>query len=400
MLRSFLFVLPSFLVLSSLSYAQESLTVNGRLLPSREAASVTFIPQNLNDISLLNVLPHGAEVKQGQKVATADFKVLDEQIEETERSVKACTVAAERMKFELDQLKASSDDEIRAAKMALQWSKENLKDFVEKQKVRLLAEEDERVARANRSLFYKEEELKQLSKMYNDDQVAEETEQIILTRIKNDLSDAKFAVEGAALTAELAKTRNIVRMEEKLKADIQTNTLKLNSVEGKALFDIEQKQMELTSAEVALDKVKNKWEELKSDRKQAELLSPADGILIYGGYVGDKWDVTTAPKLRPGGKLLPYDKVGTIVPRDASLVVVATWPDALNTPQKGEEVSIYFRKDSAEGALIPMGKEGKGVVESIDEIPGVDGSRSVTILPKEKFFAPGAKVVVSVSKKQ
>lgn len=63
-------------------------------------------------------------------------------------------------------------------------------------------------------MSYKQEELNQLTKMYKDDQVAEETEEIILKRLKNELGESEFAVQGAKLVAELAKLRNIHRLGE------------------------------------------------------------------------------------------------------------------------------------------------------------------------------------------
>ena len=39
--------------------------------------------------------------------------------------------------------------------------------------------------------------------------MAEETEEIILKRLKNELGESEFAVQGAKLVAELAKLRNI-----------------------------------------------------------------------------------------------------------------------------------------------------------------------------------------------
>lgn len=76
----------------------------------------------------------------------------------------------------------------------------------------MLAEEEERVNKALRHMSYKQEELNQLTKMYKDDQVAEETEEIILKRLKNELGESEFAVQGAKLVAELAKLRNIHRL--------------------------------------------------------------------------------------------------------------------------------------------------------------------------------------------
>lgn len=101
-------------------------------------------------------------------------------------------------------------------------------------------------------MSYKQEELNQLTKMYKDDQVAEETEEIILKRLKNELGESEFAVQGAKLVAELAKLRNIHRLGEDYATAVKEKQMDLEQARKQADFDLEQKKIALTEAEVSL----------------------------------------------------------------------------------------------------------------------------------------------------
>ena len=126
---------------------------------------------------------------------------------------------------------------------ALTRTEEDQKDFLEKRKARMLAEEEERVNKALRHMSYKQEELNQLTKMYKDDQVAEETEEIILKRLKNELGESEFAVQGAKLVAELAKLRNIHRLGEDYATAVKEKQMDLEQARKQADFDLEQKKI-------------------------------------------------------------------------------------------------------------------------------------------------------------
>ncbi len=236
----------------------------------------------------------------------------------------------------------------------------------------MLAEEEERVNKALRHMSYKQEELNQLTKMYKDDQVAEETEEIILKRLKNELGESEFAVQGAKLVAELAKLRNIHRLGKTMLRQSRKSRWIWNRQGSRRILTWNRKKIALTEAEVSLRRLQNKYNELKADREMASFKAPENGILLYGGYVADKWvAIPVAEKLKPGGKLGAFDKIATIVPPDSELIVQATLPDSTATPKVGETVVIKITN-----MQIP------GVITEASPIPGADGKRRIIITPK------------------
>lgn len=375
------------------SLAHADIISPGVLVPKKDAQSVSFSPQRSTDIFLVNILSQGSTVKKGEKIAISDFRNLDNVIEDYGRSIKNKQLEVQKLQFELEQQKALSAHRVELAKRNLVRAQEDKQDFVEKRKARMLSEEEERVNKALRHLSYKQEELNQLTQMYKDDQVSEETEEIILKRLKNELSESEFAVQGAKLVSELAKLRNIHRLEEDFDASVNAKQIDFKAIEAQANFDLEQKKLALQEAETGLKRLEERLNELKADREMAEFKAPSDGVLLYGGYVADKWStIPVSVKLKPGGKLEPYDKIATIVPPNSELIVLATLPDAAPTPKTGDNVSIKVADKQIVGS----------VIESTS-IPDPDGKRRFTVAPKapaQDIFAPGLPVQVIIAEKQ
>lgn len=375
--------------LLSMSGALADTIAPGILLPKRDSKSISFSPRGASAIFLESIIPQGSKVKKGDSVAIADFRALDSSIADYERAINSKRLEVAKLKHALEQQKAISTLRVDKTKLALARSQEDLQDFETKRKARMLAEEEERVNKALRAMSYKEEELNQLTKMYKDDQVAEETEEIILKRLKNELSEKEFEVQGAKLTSELSKLRKIHRLSEDFSTVVKERQLDVTAVEKQADFDLEQKKIALTEAEVSLRRLQDKYNELKEDREMAAFKAPEDGVLLYGGYVGERWvAIPVAEKLKPGGQLQAFDKFATIVPPNSDLIVQATLPDSAATPKVGEMVIIKV-----------MNMQIPGEITEATSIPGADGKRRIIVTPKapaEQIFAPGLPVQITI----
>ncbi len=377
----------------SMGIAHADSIAQGILLPKKSSKSISFSPKGAADIFLLNIMAQGSSVKEGDSIAQADFRALDTLIEDYDRAIKTKNLEVQKLRYALEQEKERAAHNLKKFQTALDRAKEDQKDFLEKRKARMIEEEEERVKKALQAMSYKQEELNQLTQMYKDDQVAEETEEIILKRLKNELGAAEFAVAGAKLTAELAKLRQIHRLGEDWATAVKDKEIDLANARQQADFELEQKKLSLTEAEVALARLQSKLDELKNDREMASFKAPASGVLLYGGYVADKWvAIPVAEKLRPGGKLQAFDKLATIVPQDAELIVQATLPDSTATPKVGETVIIKV-----------MNMQVPGEITEASAIPGADGKRRIIVTPKvpsKEIFAPGLPVQVTIKDQQ
>lgn len=366
---------------------KKSIVLNGICLAEKGSPMLIFSPEYLTEAVLLNVQPHGKAVKKGESIAAVDMRPINDLIEQWEDYVESAELRVARLSFEAEQLKLSSEMKIRSAKDSLKKAEEDLEDFLGRKKERMIAVEDNKVDKVKRALYYKEVEIKQLSQMYAEDQVAAETEEIIMTRIKNDLSDAKFNLAGEEQAAFFGKTRTIPRHEKHYRKEVENARFRLENEEGTTEFDLQQKSLDLAVAKKSLEKSRKKLEGLKKDREMVSFKSPIDGILVWGGYNGEKWDSQTASaKLKAGGKLFPYDVVATILPAEARFVVEAVLPDSPVDLKVGAKTKIRITGQD----------EVEGTVTQVNSIPCVDGKRRVKVALEERVFSPGsgAEVVV------
>ena len=146
----------------------------------------------------------------------------------------------------------------------------------------------------------------------------------------------------------------------------------LEQARKQADFDLEQKKIALTEAEVSLRRLQDKYNELKADREMAAFKAPENGILLYGGYVADKWvAIPVAEKLKPGGKLEAFDKIATIVPPNSELIVAGHAAGLHRHAQGGEAVVIKVTN-----MQIP------GVITEASPIPGRTASAASSSRPR------------------
>jgi multidrug efflux pump subunit AcrA (membrane-fusion protein) len=161
--------------------------------------------------------------------------------------------------------------------------------------------------------------------MYKADDLTEETEEIILTRARND-------VERALHSAELARNRHerSTGVELPRAADQQKVTLQqalLNWEKSRITLPSNQvrQKLELERTQLERKKAEDKLAELKRDRELMTIAAPVSGIVHYGRSQNGKWVTAGAvgQKLRPGGQIMPHETLFTIV-ADGTWVVRAT----------------------------------------------------------------------------
>lgn len=85
---------------------------------------------------------------------------------------------------------------------------------------------------------------------------------------------------------ELAKLRNIHRLGEDFATAVKEKQTDLAEAASRREFDLEQKKIALTEAEVSLRRLQDKYNELKADREMASFKAPENGILLYGRLRG------------------------------------------------------------------------------------------------------------------
>jgi RND family efflux transporter MFP subunit len=168
-------------------------------------------------------------------------------------------------------------------------------------------------------LAYELEELKQLEKMYEADDLTEETEEIILKRQRDYVERLRFSLASSKVSLEKTLEYEIPRTSETLGQAKQEQDLESEKLRILYPLQREASRLEMAKREYARKKALAHLQKLQDDLKQMTVRAPVDGYLYYGPCVRGGWPMQAVMegKLKPGGKLAPYEVIATIVSKGA-----------------------------------------------------------------------------------
>jgi len=231
---------------------------------------------------VLEVLPHGAKVKQGDVLARFDLRPLDEQIRTAELDLKSAQVRhtglVERQRIEEE----SAQSSLAVARAALARTERSLAAYKESE-LAFQRRNDELDQRRERSYVEdQQDELGQLEEMYKRDELVDGTEDIVLKRQKRGLA---ITQDATALSRDRAKKRfdvDIVldteqREEAKrTQAEAVERQSRSQSIDERARGDaLARSTEELADKEARLAR-------LKRDREALGAKAPRDGVFLHG----------------------------------------------------------------------------------------------------------------------
>lgn len=302
-------------------------TFNATIMPEGEVMLLEIDAKVWEDFRLVHLAPHGAMVSKGGLLAGFDTLGIDHKLEDTRRAIAAGSLALAHAEQELNSLVETAPHRLDAARRAAQIAKEENAYFTT---VRRKAEEEtanHRLERIKQQLSNQQEELRQLSRMYQADDLTdatEETEEIILTRQKDSVISAEFALRMETLNNQ--RTLKVALPREALTlADGERDTaIAFSSAEKEIPRTIERKKLELEALKTAQAREQQALADLELDRKLCEFKAPADGWFYYGAIQNGRWTTGDAIKnLVKNGRPTVRRPFATFIPASAPLAIVA-----------------------------------------------------------------------------
>lgn len=290
------------------------------------------------DFEILEISPHGSRVKKDQLLVSFDPKTIDEKLEDLSRSIRANTQLIEQAELELKHLKETNPHLLEAARRAAEQAKQDHDYFVNVHRELRGQMADNELLRAEQSLENQREELRQLTKMYEADDLTEETEEIILTRQRDRVKDAEFAVHATKVRTAHVHEVDLPREAISLSNAARDTAIALLKIENEAPRNELQKALGLEALKTSLAREEEAMANLQSDRKQFEMKAPGDGWFFYGAMLDGEW--TTGELLKvlvPNGRVAARRPFATFVPAQAKLVLHASLGPALARQLNGEE---------------------------------------------------------------
>jgi hypothetical protein len=312
-------------------------------MPDADGVLLQINPKSWNDYQILELADHGSRVAKGDTLVSFDAQAIDKKIADLRRSVDSGKLTLAQTELDLQHLELTASYKLDAWARAVSIAKEENRYFIE---VRRKATEDgaaQALERKKQSLSNQQEELRQLTKMYAADDITEDTEEIILTRQKDAVVSAEFALRMESLdykrTLEVLLPRDAVRYANE-ERDTTLNGRKAEADIPRATL---LKKIELETLKTNHEREKQNLAELEADRALFEFKAPADGWFYHGPIDQGRWTPGEAVKqLFKHGRPACYRPFATFVPASTRLVWVALLDEAsarsLNTGLSGTAI--------------------------------------------------------------
>lgn len=289
-------------------------TLSGNL-EANKMTEVSIAPKQWSQLVVTEAVPAGTRVTKGQALLKLDTTKIDEAIRELEAG-RALAELSLRQAVEGHKLAEKSlPVEVEAADRTRKIAEQDYEHFVKVDEPQAKKSAEFQLKSSEQNLEYVTEELKQLEKMYKADDLTEETEEIILKRARNDVERAQHSAEQARIRHNRTVNLDLPRTAEQQKHAWQQAIVAWEKARLALSAQQMRQKLELDKLQQDHKKSEEKLAELKRDRELLTITAPADGIVFYGRSQNGKWATaaSVAQKLRPGGQVMPYEILFTIV---------------------------------------------------------------------------------------
>ncbi len=268
------------------------------------------------ELVLVDVVPHGTQVKQGDTIARVDTRAIDEEIHDAELEASSAAIRqrgiVERNKIEDDAARSAREraqaESDRAARALEGWKNREL-DF---------ARRSDEISReyGKNGIDDQVDELDQLEKMYKADELVDATEEIVLKRSRRQLALSRtnhtLQNEQIQYRVDYDRARDTQLREEaaKLARESLARLIATQEIERVARDDAQ------TRSQDALVRQQEKLERLRRDRELLTLRAPRGGVLLHGA-VRD---------YHPGRAQKTFERGQSLTPRTAVFLVADPAP--------------------------------------------------------------------------
>jgi HlyD family secretion protein len=271
--------------------------------PAAEAITGTIAPAAFGAVSLwprawsgeflvLEALPQGARVAQGDVLVRLDVERIDEQIRQAELELRSAEVAHAGLLERHALSTEAAADELAQARARLDRANRSLAAFKEQGLEHERRGDELRARYEQQGIEDRVDELAQVEAMYEADELVDATEEIVLKRSRRDLESARLsnalAADRRALEAAVTRPMQLEQREEEvvLQQAAVARLVRSQAVDARAREDAAARSLR------TLEDKREALARLRADRELFTLRAPGDGVLLYG----------KAEDYRPGGK--------------------------------------------------------------------------------------------------
>lgn len=320
------------------------------------------------EYEIIEIAPHAAKVAKGDVLVRFDPEDIDQKLADARQAIAAGALSLAQAELELQHLEQTTPHKLEAFRHAAEIAKEELAYFTQTRRKATEQASAQELERKKQMLSNQQEELKQLAKMYAADDLTEDTEEIILTRQKDDVAAAEFALRMETLDYQRTLDVTLPREAIALANNQRDTAIELRKAEAEYPRAIALKKIELETLKTTRQREQQTLAKLEHDRTQFEMKAPADGWFHYGPIENGRWTPGEPAKtLFPHGRPSPNRPFATFVPANAGFTLTAFL----------EESIARSLTTGLSGTATITGREDKEIpvkLTAIAAAPGPDGS--------------------------
>ncbi len=358
-------------------------------------AEIVLRPKEWKALEVLEAVAHGTRVGEGDVLLSLDTEDLDKAIQDLRAEIHAMEIDAAQAEVSVHAAEKTAALDLAGAEKARRHAQEDLERYhgIDRPQGEKTAQFE--LKYATQSLQYEREELAQLEKMYKADELTEETEEIVLTRQRNSVEHAEFALDRARLQSsrviDVSLPRQLLGLqEEAARADIAWQR-----AQASIPASLRKQRLSLEKTRVDLRRARDRLARLETDRGAMQVKSPMNGIVYYGACDFGEWGdaLQAAAKLRRGGTIASGQVIMTVVnPRPLRIVA------------KLAEKDLEHLRPGMQGLARPAAAPGTpcaAILRRIDAIPlapDAFGAELTASIPKDKdCIVPGMRCTVTIN---
>jgi hypothetical protein len=332
----------------------------GVFAPAAPAAVSLWFEAYAGEMLVLEAMPQGSEVKEGDVLARLETKSIDEQVHQAELEAASSAVrhqgVVEKNRIDEDAAAAALEQ----AKAALDRAKKTLDGWTQKELA--FNRRGDEISKKNEDagIDDQKDELAQLEKMYKADELVDATEEIVLKRAKR-----RLAISEDARTLSVDRRGYKIDYDEAMQTEVKKEAAKMQELALDRLVRtqaVEKRAREdaLLRSKDALDQQAQRLEKLHRDREKFVVKAPRGGILLHGKEKDYRPGRTPARYER--GSQLPARTDVFLVADPAAVAVAFDVPESmLGEAREGAAVEVK--------AIAPAGASGIGTVH-LEAYPG------------------------------
>jgi hypothetical protein len=266
--------------------------ITGTIAPAAADPLALWPREYTGEFLVLEALPQGASVAQGDVLVRLDSQRIEEQIRQAELELRSAEIAhagllerhalaAEAAADELAQARARLD----RAQRALAAHKARELEFTRRG-------DELRARMEQQGIDDRVDELAQVEAMYEADELVDATEEIVLKRSRRDLESARLSnalsSDRRDFEAQVSRPMQLEQREEEVSMQQAAVARLLRS----QALDARAREDAAARSGVVLEDKRADLQALRGDLELFVLRAPADGVLLYG----------TLDDYRPGAK--------------------------------------------------------------------------------------------------